>query len=206
MFAVPGNHEQPQRIGQQGTQYAQGECSEGKWKNERQDRFVEREDGKMFPGNVRSFRHPQQKKARPHGGAQNRSNRPGIVDECADQESGKIHPEGPSQENGAGTMQPIGRRERNKNSDSKRSGRPLRRFSEVERFPDFRAEVVDRSHDADMANRQVYRRLKCSKPFLTSCWFRSSGSASCCPNVSGFISPIQEIGTFVRLETCVTRW
>ncbi len=47
-------------------------------------------------------------------------------------------------------MQPVGRRERNKDAQSKRRGRSLRRFSGMERLPEFGAEEGERSHDEDV--------------------------------------------------------
>ncbi len=109
-----------QRIGNEGAQDAEDDASDEERQGVRHDLMVNAGEAQIVPGKGGKTAIPDDQRAGPKGGAENRYESPRIVNECAGKERNEIQAEGPGAKDDHGRMESIGRGEGDEDADGKR--------------------------------------------------------------------------------------
>lgn len=105
--AVMGDEEIGGRIGEQGSENAQGKATDEEWNEIRADLLVEGPPAKMIPIEGRDMRRSSKRESSPDRGAKNRNHGPGVIDERASHDRHEVEPKRPGAQNRAERVETV---------------------------------------------------------------------------------------------------
>jgi len=119
-------------VGESGSEEAQDKAAKKEGYGVGHDLFIDRTETHIMPVEGRAVRSTEQERTDPIGGAKNRNQGPGIVDEGSYHECEKVQTQRPSAEEHHGSVQSVGRGKGNEDPDGEGQRCSLRRFPQME--------------------------------------------------------------------------